>query len=406
MRVVICTDTYLPQVNGVSVVTERSATGLAARGWEVTIVAPRYPALLGGPPDPATAFSAPAAPRPRMFDVPSVSAPRYPEVRLALPYVPAVMRAFGATPPDLVHCATEGVIGRMGMWLANRRGLPVVTSYHTNFAQYAHAYGLGRMAGFVERSIARFHRRARRAYTPSESSRQELYRLGVEDVEVWGRGVDLSLFSPARRSAALRASLGITSAFTLLYVGRLAPEKSVGVVLRAYRQLLQKLGRDAVRLVVAGSGPDEAALREAAPHGTVFLGNLDRQRDLPALYASADAFVFASTTETLGLVVLEAMASGLPVLATPANGVAEYLRDGVNGLAFAAGDHAALADAMARISTEPDLQERLGGGALTTAQTLGWDAELDRLDASYRRIHAEWNALRHGSVRIALHGTP
>ena len=386
MRALICTDTYLPQVNGVSVVTERSVTGLTRRGWQIGVVTPRYPRAVAATPDADATFGRPIVRAPRLFPIASISAPRYREVRLAWPDLFAMMRAFDSTRPDIVHCATEGVIGRMGLWMAIRRGLPVVTSYHTNFAQYAHAYGLGRFAGVVERSIGRFHRSAWRTYTPSESSRRELYRLGVDAVEVWGRGVDLSVFTPGRRSGALRASLGVRSAFTFVYVGRLAPEKNVATLLRAFERVLSTMGRDAVRLVIAGSGPDEIRLREAAPPGTVFIGNLDRNRDLPALYASGDAFIFASTTETLGLVVLEAMASGLPVLATPAQGVAEFLRDDVNGMAFPANNADALAAAMARIATESGLRERLGEGALATARELGWDVELDRLDASYRVI--------------------
>ena len=157
MRALICTDTYLPQVNGVSVVTERSVTGLIRRGWEVGVVAPRYPRAGAAPPESDAAFGRAIVRAPRLFPIASIPAPRYPEVRLALPDLFAMLRAFASTRPDIVHCATEGVIGRMGQWLAIRRGLPVVTSYHTNFAQYAHAYGLGRLAGVVERSIGRFH---------------------------------------------------------------------------------------------------------------------------------------------------------------------------------------------------------------------------------------------------------
>jgi glycosyltransferase involved in cell wall biosynthesis len=246
------------------------------------------------------------------------------------------------------------------------------------------------------------HRNAWRTYTPSIASRDELWRMGVSDVEVWGRGVDLTLFSPDRRSDALRAELGVGSAFTFLHVGRLAPEKSVHVVVRAFSRLLEMPGTEGVRLIVAGSGPEEASLRAIAPRGTVFLGNLDRASELPVLYSSADAFAFASTTETLGLVVLEAMASGVPVIAAPAGGVAEHLRDNVNGLAFPAGDVEALARAMHRMATESGVRERLGDGALASARALGWDAELDRLDQSYRAVCAEAGTVRDLPLRLGL----
>lgn len=423
MRALFCTDTYAPQVNGVSVVTEMSARGLMARGWDVEVVAPRYPRRLAtiasaagvaasvaaGGTASGTANDAPAAanpPRdagPSVHSVLSFPAPKYADLRMAVPTpwrMAGIVRRFE---PDIVHCETEFAVGRVGLWAAMRRGIPVVTSYHTNFAQYAPLYGLGRARGALERYIASVHRAARRTYTPSTASRAELWRMGVTDVEIWGRGVDLSLFSPARRSARLRTKMGVQNAFTFVHVGRLAPEKSVGVVLDAFHRLTQLVEGDSVRLIVAGSGPDEPSLRARAPRSVVFLGNLHRERELPALYASADAFVFASVTETLGLVVLEAMACGLPVIAVPAGGVSDHLRDGQNGLAVPANDPDAMARAMHRMATEPGLRERLGEGALHTARALGWDAELDRLDSSYRALCEETAMVRTLPARLGLH---
>ncbi len=398
MRVLYCTDTYVPQVNGVSVVTDISARGLAARGWDVEIVAPRYPQAARGPASPGR----PEQPGPPVHDVLAFPAPRYPDLRMAFPAPWRVARIIGRFRPDIVHCATEFAVGRVGMWAAVRRGIPVVTSYHTNFAQYAPLYGLGRAEGMLERYIASVHRSARRTYTPSTASRAELWRMGVADVEVWGRGVDLAIFTPDRRSARTRARIGVQNAFTFVYVGRLAPEKSVDVVLEAYARLVARAAPDAVRLVVAGSGPAEPALRRAAPPGVRFLGNLERARELPELYASADAFVFASVTETLGLVVLEAMACGLPVIAVPAGGVSDHLRDNDNGLAVPANDSEAMAQAMWRMATEAGLRECLSEGALRTARALGWSAELDRLDASYRGLCEETEAVRALPVRLGL----
>jgi glycosyltransferase involved in cell wall biosynthesis len=160
----------------------------------------------------------------------------------------------------------------------------------------------------------------------------------------------------------------------------------VDIVVEAYRRAEAQLPRGSTRLVIAGAGPEERRIRATAPEGTVFLGFLDRQTALPALYASADAFVFASTTETLGLVVLEAMASGLPVVAAPAGGVAEHLRDGENGIAYPANDVDACAAAMVRLATDGALSARLRAGARRAAEALAWRLELDRLDASYRLL--------------------
>ncbi|MDE3129422.1 MAG: glycosyltransferase family 1 protein [Gemmatimonadota bacterium] len=381
-RVLFCTDTYPPQVNGVSVVTALSVRGLEARGWECRVVAPRYPAAAC-----ADAAAAGVHRHGRVTAVPSVPLPVYPDIRLAAPALARVTRLARRFAPDLVHCETEFVLGRLGQIAARRLGVPVVTSYHTDFGKYAAAYGAPWLRRPVSAYLRRFHARARRTYTPSAAAAGELARLGVTHAEVWGRGVDTEAFSPGRRSLALRDAIGLApGAFTFLYVGRLAAEKSVDRVIAAYRRAAERLPAGAVRLVIAGAGPREAALRAEAPASVVFLGHLDRDAALPQLYASADAFVFASETETLGLVVLEAMASGLPVCAVPAGGVAEHLRDGVNGLAVPPGDADEMAVALVRLAADQALRRRLSAGAVATARDLDWAAELDRLDRSYRGL--------------------
>jgi glycosyltransferase involved in cell wall biosynthesis len=208
----------------------------------------------------------------------------------------------------------------------------------------------------------------------------------VEDVEVWGRGVDTQHFHPRHRHEALRQAYARRETCVFLHVGRLAAEKGVDVILAAYARARAQLPAGAVHLIVAGAGPRTDALRALGTEGVTFLGNLDRQEVLPRLYASADAFVFSSLTETLGLVILEAMASGLPVIATPAGGVADHLRDGHNGLAFPPGDVDAMARAMVTMALDRRLVATLGAHARTTAEALDWSHELDRLDASYREV--------------------
>ena len=382
MRVLFCTDTYPPQVNGVSIVTALMVGGLSRLGWQCAVVAPRYPAATHAQ------WSGQAGPDEgpaELVTIPSVPMPRYPEVRLGLPWIGPVRQLVERFRPDLVHCATEFSIGRMGQSAAARSGVPMVSSYHTDFAQYADAYGAPWLRRAVSAYLGRFHRR-RRVYTPSSISRADVTALGANDVEVWGRGVDAELFHPRRRSAALRAELGAGNAFVFLYVGRLAPEKRAEHVLQAFRLAADALPAGRVRLVMAGAGPREAELRAAAPHGVTFLGFLDRQTRLPDLYASCDAFVFASVTETLGLVVLEAMASGIPVIAAPAGGVRDHLRNEENGLTFPEGDVGGMARAMVALVTEPELTRRLAKGARLTAEAMTWEREMDRLDRSYREL--------------------
>jgi glycosyltransferase involved in cell wall biosynthesis len=346
------------------------------------VVAPRYPATHEAWSAKAGSETAPA----ELISLPSVALPRYPEVRLALSLPGPVHRLVERFKPDLIHCATEFSIGRLGQLAAARAKLPVVSSYHTDFARYADAYGKSWLRGTVSAYLGRFHRRSRRVYTPSTVSRGDLIQLEMSDVEVWGRGVDAQLFHPGRRSPETRAALRLGNRFTFLYVGRLAPEKRAEQIVDAFRLACDMLPPDTIHLVVAGTGPGEEALRAVAPEGVTFLGFLERQTRLPELYASCDAFVFASVTETLGLVLLEAMASGLPVIAAPAGGVRDHLRDGQNGLAYPAGSAEAMARVMVKLATEDGLARRLGRGARCTAEELTWEREIDRLDRSYREV--------------------
>ena len=385
-RILICTDTYPPQVNGVSVVTALTVSGLRARGWKVGVVAPRYPA---NAPNPFNGVNPGNGFEDELTTIANVGFPPYPDIRIAAPNYPAVARAIARFQPDVVHCETEFMIGRMGQLAARRAGIPLTTSYHTDFSRYTESYGVPWLRGTVSRYIGRFHGRARRTYTPSEPAREDVMRMGARDVEVWGRGVDGKVFSPKLRSHVLREAYGFGNAFTFVHVGRLAAEKGVEVILDAYAIARRSLPEGSVHLVIAGIGPCEAELRARAPRGVTFLGYLDRRTLLPRLYASSDAFVFSSLTETLGLVVLEAMSCGLPVIATPAGGVADHLRDGENGIAFPPNDADAMARAMVRLAMDRGLTARLGKAARATAEALSWDTELDRLDRSYRAILAE-----------------
>lgn len=382
-RVLYCTDTYPPQVNGVSIVTALSVAGLRARGWDCSIVAPRYPSVL--PQGPVYAEPADGA----MVHVPSVAFPPYPDIRLAAPSYPTVASAVRRFAPDIVHSATEFMIGRLGQIAAARAGIVQCSSYHTDFSRYTVAYGAPWLRQPVSQYIARFHKRSARVYTPSAPARNDLRALGVNDVEVWGRGVDIAAFAPERRSSALRNAYGLGNAVVFLHVGRLAAEKGVERIVRAFARAQESLPAGAARLIIAGAGPEEESLRVLAGPNVLFLGVLDREKALPRLYASADAFLFSSLTETLGLVVLEAMASGVPVIATPAGGVADHLRDDVNGVAVPAHDVDAMSSAIVALTLDAERRARLARGARATALELDWETELDRLDASYRAVLAQ-----------------
>jgi len=383
MRVLYCTDTFSPQVNGISVVTGLSVAGLSRRGWECAVVAPRTPQPAAIRSNQHVREEHGAA---LLLSLPSVPLPGYSEVRLALPSPGPVHELVQRFRPDLIHCVTELTVGRMGQLAAAQAGIPMVSSYHTNFAGCLAAHGKSWLRGTISAYLQRFHQRCRRSYTPSSVACDELLRWGISDVEVWGRGVDAGLFHPRRRSAEFRTSLGLADRFTFLYVGRLSADKRVSQVVQAFGLAQQMLPRDVIHLVVAGTGPQEATLRARAPDGVSFLGFVDHESRLPDLYSNSDAFLFSSTTDTLGLVVLEAMASGLPVIATSAGGIADHLRHDHNGVAYPPGEVGAMAQWMVRLAWDRGLANRLGRGARATAEALSWDQELDRLDLSYREI--------------------
>lgn len=384
-RILFCTDTYPPQVNGVSVVTALSVAGMQERGWAVGVVAPRYPKPYGRPfASDARSLAAVTA----ELRLASVPMPTYPDIRASAPHYGAIVHLMDRFRPHLVHCETEFLVGRMSQLAAAQRGIPLVSSYHTDFSRYTEKYGVPWLRGLVTGYLARFHRRSGRVYTPSEPARDDLHRMGVSGVEVWGRGVDVDQFHPSMWSSALREQLHVADDFVFLHVGRLAAEKNVELVIDAFRLFAARHPELPASLVIAGDGPVAGALRDRAADlpRVSFLGNLERHLVLPLLYASADAFLYASETETLGLVVLEAMASGVPVVATPAGGVADNLRDGVNGLAFPPGDVEGMCDAMARVALQEPLRRRLSLGARQWAESRSWRAELDRLDESYREV--------------------
>lgn len=378
MRIALVTDTYLPEINGVTTVLARMRRGLVDRGHEVLVVAPDYPE--------------PTADEPGIIRRPSMPCPGYANVRLSWPGLHAVAGGLTRFGPDLVHVITEGPLGSAGRRWARRHHVPFVTSFHTDFPRYAARY-LGDWAVPMTRGyLRRFHAPAGHTQTPSEETRAELVTLGLPRAVVWGRGVDADLFTPARRSAERRAALGATGRQLVLHVGRLAVEKDIDTLVAAFRMAERRLGAEAV-FCVAGDGPCAADMRSALPFAR-HLGFLPRGV-LADLYADADLFVFPSPTETCGLVALEAMASGLPVIAADQGGVRENLRDGINGRLVTAGAPAAFADATVQLVRDADQRAAMGQAARAFAIARDWEHELDELVPLYAE------ALRQGSAAAA-----
>ena len=352
MRIALVSDTYTPQVNGVTTVLRRIVSAVHSAGHDAVVVAPEYP-------DKQTDTRADE------LRVPSMAFPPYPAIRLSLPAQGRVAHFLDGFRPDLVHVATEGPLGLVGRRFALKRALPLITSYHTHFPRYCREYGMATLESAAWRYMRWFHRPARLVQTPGEEARAELVHNGIPQVVLWGNGIDTRRFDPARRDPALRHRLGIAEhEVAVLHVGRLAPEKNLDVLIHAYSSAREALGSRA-RFVVAGDGPLVERVTSRLPWA-IHLGFLPLEA-ISALYASCDVCVLPSETETCGLVALEAMASGIPVVAADAGGFRDSVDHGATGLrvpahqptAFTAGIIALALDAPRRRALGAEARRRM-----------------------------------------------
>lgn len=367
-RVAIFTDTFTPHVNGVSRTLERLVCAIRERGGEAVVVTVDSP---GAPSDGAVRW-------------PAIPFWRYPELRIAAPSTREARRVIRAMLPDLVHVATPFGVGLAARRAAALERVPMVSSFHTDFAQYLRHYNLGALDSVAWPYLRWFHNAGARTFAPTRLGASALAARGFRNVSVWGRGVDPLQFSPAFRNFSLRRALGIRDADIMVAcVGRLAPEKGVGVLLDAMSRVHDVAG-NRVRLALAGDGPAERQFRAKAPAGTVFAGRL-MGRHLSEFYASADIFAFASTTDTFGNVLLEAMASGLPVLA-PDRGQTLEVAGGENALLVAVEDPAAIANGLQQLAGDVALRRRLTVRSLETAAARDWKTVWDDLFAEYRAV--------------------
>jgi phosphatidylinositol alpha 1,6-mannosyltransferase len=360
VRIALVSDAFTPQVSGVVTVLRRIVAALRRAQHDVVVVAPEYPSS-----QPGTGLGE--------LRVASVAFPPYPAVRLSLPHLHRVARFLDGFGPDLVHVVTEGPLGLIGRRYARRRGVPLVTSYHTHFPQYCRHYGFPALERVVWSFLAWFHRPARFVHPPGEEARDALRRRGVAQADVWGRGVDVRHFSPVNRDLSTRRRFGARDdQVVVLHVGRLAPEKSLDVLAEAFTLAAGALGSRAV-FVVAGDGPAARTLYRQAPFvrilGFLPLGELAR------VYASADIAVLPSRTETCGLVALEAMASGLPVIAADAGGFRESIVHGKTGVLAPPDDARGFAAEIARLSLDPKARLFLGAAARNFTVTRDSEAE-------------------------------
>ncbi len=366
MKIAFITETFYPSTNGVVTRLTQSIRWLVREGHEALVITP----------DQGVSEVEGA----QVIGVPSLRFFLYPNLPLALPSR-RVGKALQTFKPDLVHVVNPAVLGAAGMWYGRR--YPLVASYHTHVPQYADFYKLPWLKPVLWRYLRLLHNRADLNLCTSGAVQEELLSRGFGNVRLWQRGVDTELFGARRRSDEMRRMLsgGEPDKRLLLYVGRLAAEKEV----ERLRDVL--LASDDFRLAIVGDGPHRGRLESHfSGTRTVFTGFLHGEQ-LAQAYASSDIFVFPSTTETLGLVLLEAMVSGLAVVAAASPPSREQIREGITGFLYDPEIPGSLVNAILPLQDE-ELLRRIGDRAREAALTHGWNEPSRQLLELYRTAMA------------------
>jgi glycosyltransferase involved in cell wall biosynthesis len=373
MRIAIVTEVFLPKIDGITNRLRHTIRCLRRQGHEVLVLAPDAPLS-----DYAGA---------KVVGIPGVPFPPYPGLRLALPE-PRIVWQLRRFRPDVVHAVGPAVLGLWGMLAARALALPIVASYHTDLPAYAKQHRLGWLAPAVWPLIRRVHNLADINLCPSTPTRRELQRRGVHSVGIWRGGVDCDRFHPRTRSLEMRMRLtdGRPDRPIVLYAGRLSPEKNLDVL-----RLVHEAAPHA-HLALVGDGPGRKQLErslEAVP--ATFTGFL-RGEELASAFASADLFFMPSTTETLGFVVLEAMAAGVPVVAAEAGGIPDLVEHEENGVLYDPQRPLEGAAAAAALLSDEARRRQLAARGRKLAEQCDWDSETRGLVRSYQKaicVHAQ-----------------
>lgn len=363
-HLVLVTETWPPEINGVAMTLNRLVQGMRSRDWQVSVVRPRQKSDQSGMPDDDI----------NHILVPGLPIPGYAGLRFGMPMFEKLRAAWKQYRPDVVHIATEGPLGWAALKAARTLNIPVTSSFHTNFHRYCKYYKADWLRGLVTRHLREFHNQTALTMAPNSLLKNTLEDEAYENVVVLGRGIDTGLFSPSRRSEALRASWGLSpDQLAVIYVGRIAAEKSLGVVIKAF-DLIKESNPDA-KMIWVGDGPELKKLRKKHPHH-IFCG-MQRGAVLADHYASADMFLFPSMTETFGNVVTEAMASGLAVVAYDYAAAEIFIKHQENGVLVPYGDQQQFVDSAVALSLNLLTVRQLGMEAGKAVQGYAWDGVCD-----------------------------
>ncbi len=370
MRVALFTETFLPKIDGIVTVVCLLLDHLEKRGIETVVVAPkmgvdRYNSS-------------------RVIGVPGVRFPMYPELRIGPPTL-STYQELKQFEPDIAHFIHPILIGIPGMLMAKRLNIPTLASFHLDVARIAHHYNLGFVEPVTDLMTKVVFNAADYSLAPSRLIQNDMYRIGVKEVGLWKRGVDPQRFDPQFKSAAMRDQLsdGHPEDTLLLYVGRVSAEKQIDQI----KAVLENV--PGTRLAVVGDGPARADLEaHFAGLPVKFMGFM-KGESLSQAYASADIFVFPSALETFGLVVVEAMAAGLPVVSSRVGGVREVVEEGVTGYTFDVNDINGMVAGVRKIAVSREHITYMGRAARHFAETQTWPAMMDEVVDIYHRLIEE-----------------
>lgn len=366
LRIAILTETFLPKIDGIVTRLCHTLRHLRQLGHEVMVIAPKGIDDFEGS---------------RVYGVSAFPFPLYPDLKIAIPR-PAVGRALGAFRPDVIHAVNPAMLAVSAFYYSVRYRRPLVVSYHTHLPKYLKYYHLAMLEPFLWWSMRQGYNRADLTLATSSAMQAELTAEGIQRVQLWRRGVDTDTFHPSKASRAMRERLtqGHPEDKLLLYVGRLSAEKEIE---RCSQVLAAVPG---LRLALVGDGPHREKLeKHFAGTPTYFAGYL-RGEELAEAFASGDVFLLPSRTETLGLVLLESMAAGCPVVTPNAGGTSDIVQDGVTGHLYDPADDMGHVKAVQRLLADPAHHAEVRRNARLDAEQWSWAAATRQLADYYRGV--------------------
>lgn len=364
MRLTLVTETYVPEINGVAKTLERIVNELTARGHEIHIIRPRQK-------NESAENSA------SLTTVSGLTIPGYSGLQFGLPAGRLLSKLWKQKMPDIIYVATEGPLGGSAINTAKKLTIPVVSGFHTNFHMYSKHYRLGWFENIIFLYLKRLHNRTRCTLTPSPEIVTALKQRGINNAELFSRGVDTEIYNPCHRQHALRRQWNISvDAPLALHVGRVAAEKNIGLVIASYHAMQQ--AQPQLRLMMVGDGPLLDKLKRRHPD-IIFTGP-KVGLELSQHYASADIFLFASESETFGNVILEAMSSGLAVVAYNYAAAKLHIKNQLNGLVVEPGNPDEFCNTALNLVKQAETMDAIRQQARVTVEQLDWKHVIDHFE--------------------------